>query len=129
MPSLKTLTGRPSPTAWADPAEAPVQPKSCNVRRSQWPFKVQGEEAKTTAAAAGSIAADMLVTDGLTATTISVGQISSGPAGGIVGAITQGAISAAQIAAGTLARPGGLPPADHNAVGYTGHLTGTLVLS
>ena len=44
MPSLKSITGRPSPTAWPDPAAVAEQPTPCNTSRSQWPFMVQGEE-------------------------------------------------------------------------------------
>ncbi len=43
MPSLHSLTGRPTPMAWPDPAAMAEQPKTSNVRRSQWPFLVQGE--------------------------------------------------------------------------------------
>jgi hypothetical protein len=97
MPSLKTLSGRPSPMAWADPASAAVQPKPCDVRRSQWPFLVQGEEiipyyppsanGKADAAAqpmqssahaaapGGAVSAKTIAAVSVTATSISAGAI------------------------------------------------------
>ena len=117
MPSLKTLTGRPSPMAWADPASTAEQPKSCNVRRSQWPFLVQDEEIITDrqpsakvgklvagallaadvarrpygAKSHGSIDAARLVHGNLTATTINAGSV----AGLFPGALHANSVTAA----------------------------------
>jgi hypothetical protein len=122
MPSLTTLTGRPSPTAWPDPATMAEQPKSSDIRRSQWPFMVQGEEIVTDrqpsakvgklvadtpmaadlarricdAKSHGPIDANRLVGDNLTATTLSVKSIDANTVAGVFpGALHANSVTAA----------------------------------
>lgn len=82
MPSLKQLTGRPSPMAWPDPAEAYWPAKPCNVR--PWPFRVMDWNE------------EMVITSPKPAADGKV--VNTTPTGDSASTVATGAISAADIA-------------------------------